>query len=63
MYMDVTHVTYLKLILSASLTMNVLSEIGVDYIDTDKDDSSQLSAQEAVVRSAKMGRKGQYTLT
>ncbi|XP_048752071.2 uncharacterized protein LOC125663764 [Ostrea edulis] len=47
---------------NASLTMNVLSEIGVDYIDTDKDDSSQLSAQEAVVRSAKMGRKEQELL-
>lgn len=39
--------------------MNALSEMGVDYIDTEKEDSSQLSAQEAVVKSAKLGKKGQ----
>lgn len=40
--------------------MNALSEMGVDYIDTEKEDSSQLSAQEAVVKSAKLGKKGQF---
>lgn len=44
-----------------TLQMNALSEMGVDYIDTEKEDSSQLSAQEAVVKSAKLGKKGQST--
>lgn len=39
--------------------MNSLSEMGMDYIDIEKEDSSQLSAQEAVVKSAKLGKKGQ----
>lgn len=43
-----------------TLQMNALSEMGVDYIDTEKEDSSQLSAQEAVVKSAKLGKKGQF---
>lgn len=42
-----------------TLQMNSLSEMGMDYIDTEKEDSSQLSAQEAVVKSAKLGKKGQ----
>lgn len=43
-----------------TLQMNALSEMGVDYIDTEKEGSSQLSAQEAVVKSAKLGKKGQF---
>ena len=38
--------------------MNALSEMGVEYIDIEKEDTSQLSAQEAVVKSAKLGKKG-----
>lgn len=41
-----------------SLQMNALSEMGVEYIDIEKEDTSQLSAQEAVVKSAKLGKKG-----
>ncbi|XP_061163616.1 uncharacterized protein LOC133172682 [Saccostrea echinata] len=47
---------------NASLTMNVLSEMRAEYIDTDKEDTSQLSAQEAVVKSAKLGKKEQDLL-
>lgn len=45
-----------------TLQMNALSEMGVDYIDIEKEDSSQLSAQEAVVKSAKLGKKEQELL-
>lgn len=51
----------LIIFLLETLQMNALSEMGVDYIDTEKEDSSQLSAQEAVVKSAKLGKKGQST--
>ncbi|XP_062611912.1 uncharacterized protein LOC134273725 [Saccostrea cucullata] len=47
---------------NTSLTMNVLSEMRVEYIDTDKEDTSQLSAQEAVIKSAKLGKKEQDLL-
>lgn len=50
----------LIIFLLETLQMNALSEMGVDYIDTEKEDSSQLSAQEAVVKSAKLGKKGQF---
>lgn len=50
----------LMIFLLETLQMNALSEMGVDYIDTEKEDSSQLSAQEAVVKSAKLGKKGQF---
>lgn len=50
----------LMIFLLETLQMNSLSEMGVDYIDTEKEDSSQLSAQEAVVKSAKLGKKGQF---
>lgn len=50
----------LMIFLLETLQMNALSEMGVDYIDTEKEDSSQLSAQEAVVKSAKLGKKGKF---
>lgn len=52
------HYEFFVCLFVESLQMNALSEMGVEYIDIEKEDTSQLSAQEAVVKSAKLGKKG-----
>ena len=41
-----------------TLKNNSLEEVSAEFILTDKVDTSQLSAQEAVIKSAKLGKNG-----
>ena len=44
--------------LADTLKNNSLEEVSAEFILTDKVDTSQLSAQEAVIKSAKLGKNG-----